>query len=809
MKRGYAADWRKAVMADKRNHINSVFNLRRDGLVCLLLVASILVCYWQVADYDFISFDDSDYITENHHIRAGLTLESIKWSLSATHSANWHPLTWLSHMLDIQLFGMNAGRHHLTNLIFHIANSLLLFLVLKRMTGAFWRSCLVAVLFALHPLNVESVAWISERKNVLSTFFWILTMGSYTLYVERPNVLRYIPVFLFLFLGLTAKPMLVTLPFVLLLLDYWPFGRFQFGASGAVINKQQKSIVFRLLWEKIPFFILIAASCIVTFFVEQGGGSVVSLERYPLNVRIASALVAYVAYIGKMFWPVHLAVLYPYPEKLFMWEIAGACLILLVISLSVIRVVKRHPYFTVGWLWYVGTLIPVIGLVQVGSQAMADRYAYVPLIGLFMMIAWGLYEMVSKHGIRKITVSAAALALCSALMTATYVQVRYWANSLTLFRYTVEHTDNNAIMHCSLGLELANQGKIAEAIRHYSEALRINPNYEKAHNNLGIALKDEGRVDEAIDHYLQALRIKPDFEEAHNNLGNAFLKQGKAAKAIKHFKEALRLNPEFTDAYNSLGTALIRTGNTDEAIEYFRKALQIDPNCAGTYVNLGGALIGMGRIDEAIVYFRKALQIEPSIPEVHVNLGVALANKGEVEEAVDHFRKALQINPDNAEAQHNLNNILVTLGKIDGEIAKIKEELTFNPQSPALYFDLGNMYKLKGKLDTAKDYYKRAVSLQPEFPEALYELAKIYISRSEYEKAMLIYHKMITFLPDNPVVYYNIACIYARQNKPEPSVAWLQKAVDKGFDDWEHIKTDSDLDNIRSASEFQIFVKGH
>ena len=762
-------------MPDKKDYKAKPFSIKWDILVCLLLFIATLLAYWQVTGHEFVRYDDDVYITENSHVKAGLTPESIRWSLTATDSGNWHPLTWLSHMLDVQLFGMNAGRHHLTNLLLHIANSLLLFLVLKRMTGASWQSFLVAALFALHPLNVESVTWVSERKNVLSTFFWILTMGSYALYVERPNAVRYIPVFLLLMLGLAAKPMLVTLPFALLLLDYWPLGRLKIGPPFPFIDKQQRSIAFHLLLEKAPLFALIAASSFVTFLVEQSAGSVVPLGRHPLNARIANAVVSYVVYIEKMFWPSHLAVLYPHPGKLPMWQVAGACLLLLIISLLAIRVVIRHPYFAVGWLWYIGTLVPVIGLVQVGYQALADRYAYVPLIGLFMIIAWGFYEIVKKWHRRQLVLIVTAIALCSVLMTATWVQVRYWANSITLFEHALEHTDNSSVMHCSLGVALADQERRTEAIRHYSEALRIDPNYVKAHNNMGIALKNEGRTDEAIYHYSEALRINPYSAEAHYNLGNALADKGRLDEAIDHFSRALQIDPDDAEAHNNLGNALCHQGRLDEAVDHFSRLLQIEPDNAEAHNNLGNALTHLGRLDEAIHHYFKSLHINPGYAEVHNNLGIALAKAGRTAEAIDHYIKALHSNPNYAEAHINLG------------------------------VELDN----QGRIDEAIDHFQKALSLKPEFIEAMYHLAKLYISRAEYEKALSLYQKMLTFVPDNPAVYYNIACIYARQNKPEESIPWLKKAVENGFNDWNHIKTDVDLDNIRGSSDFQEFLKSH
>ncbi|MBL7207805.1 MAG: glycosyltransferase family 39 protein, partial [Desulfobacterales bacterium] len=427
-------------MINNETQKSPFFTLRREGVVCLFLALTVLAVYWQVGNHEFVNYDDKDYITENQHVQAGLTLKSIAWAFTSTHAGNWHPLTWLSHMLDCQIYGLNPCGHHFTSVFFHILNSILLFLVFKRMTGAFWKSAFVAALFALHPLHVESVAWAAERKDVLSAFFWMLTMGSYIRYVERPGTNRYLLVLLFFALGLMAKPMLITLPFVLLLLDYWPLGRFHVRKPEAAQPSEEKpqkdtkskkrksrkrlaknavqakkttgsdyqwSLALSLLWEKIPLFVLAAASSVVTFFVQQSGGAVRSLDALPLFVRISNALVSYISYIVKMILPHNMAILYPHPKDFSIWQVAGACLLLACISFIAIRSMKRYPYFAVGWLWYLGTLVPVIGLVQVGLQSMADRYTYIPLTGIFIIIAWGISDLAAKWCYKKEWLAAA------------------------------------------------------------------------------------------------------------------------------------------------------------------------------------------------------------------------------------------------------------------------------------------------------------------------------------------------------------------------------------------------------------------
>ena len=540
--------------------------------IYLALALTTLAVFWQLHNYDFVHYDDNKYITENENVKAGLTTDSITWAFTTGHAVNWHPLTWLSHMLDCQLFGTNPGWHHLTNLLLHITNTLLLFAVLKRMTGALWQSAFVAAAFALHPLHVESVAWISERKDVLSTLFWMLTMAAYQRYVRRPGTSRYLLTLLVFAMGLMAKPMLVTLPFVLLLLDYWPLGRFGLGQAVRDTNRPnlqttdaypQRKPFIRLAWEKVPFFILSAISSIVTFLVQRSGGAVTITGILPLKIRIINAFISYLGYIVKCFWPSRLAVYYPHPgEKLSMWHAAVAAL-LLAISILVICLAQKHKYLPVGWLWYLGTLVPVIGLVQVGAQAMADRYTYIPLIGLFIIIAWGLPELLAKWRYRKIALGASMLMVLLVLSICTWFQVGHWRNSITLFEHALDVTSENWMVHNNLGVVFNRCNEIDKAIEHCAEAVRIEPDYAEGHYNLGIALFRKGKVNNAIISWSETVRLDPAHHKAHNNLGAAFSQLGKVEQAIEHWREAVRLNPNDALARRNLESALSRQRKID------------------------------------------------------------------------------------------------------------------------------------------------------------------------------------------------------------------------------------------------------
>jgi predicted negative regulator of RcsB-dependent stress response len=557
--------------------------------IALLLIVVTLMAYWGVQNHEFINYDDGVYVTENYRVQAGLTIKSVIWAFTSTHASNWHPLTWLSHMLDCQLFGLNPGNHHLTSLLLHIANALMLFLVFKRMTGSVWKSSFVAALFALHPLHVESVAWVAERKDVLSTFFWILTTWAYVYYAKRPNLNRYLLVLLSFSSGLMSKPMLVTLPFVLLLLDDWPLGRLRVGQSGCDFNSQMmhslnfrkpQSVVSRLVLEKVPLFGLAAASSVLTFFAQQQGGAVRSLEVFPIETRISNALVSCVGYIGKMLWPYRLALSYPYPETLPIWQVAGAGLFLVSVSILVIHYGKRHPYLRVGWLWYLGTLVPVIGLVQIGSQAMADRYTYIPLMGLFIMIAWGIPDILAGWRYRRILFVISAAVLFSSFIMITRDQVRHWCNSITLFKHTLNVTANNYTAYYQLGLALSCQGRFQEAIPILSAALKLKPNHAEIYNNLGVTLAQHGKTQEAIAYFSRALRIRADYAEGHSNLGAVLLQQGKIQEAIEHFTEAVRIKPNFPVAHFFLGLAYLLIGDQNSALEEYKILMATNPDLA-------------------------------------------------------------------------------------------------------------------------------------------------------------------------------------------------------------------------------------
>ncbi len=547
--------------------------------VCIFLAVVIWLVFGQTLRHEFVNFDDDEYVSENPVVQKGLTWEGFRWALTYGQIGHWHPLTWLSHMLDCQLYGLHPGGHHLTNLLLHGAATILLFLVLRRMTGFLWRSAFVAAVFAIHPLRAESVAWVAERKDVLSAFFFMLTLGAYVRYVRRPpSMMRYGTVMLLFALGLLSKNMLVTMPFVLLLLDYWPLNR---------LASFTPQVLLRRVAEKIPLFVLMVGSCVATALVPEK----MAAEKLPFGLRMENAVVSYVTYLWQMIHPLGLACVYPNPVNyLPLWQVAGALGLLLAISGTVWAFRKTHPWLMVGWLWYLGMMIPVIGMVQISYYAHADRYTYLPQIGLYLSLTWTAADLCAGWRHRRVVLAGFSTIILMALIFCARIQVSYWRNDESLWTHTTACTSDNDYAHDCLGVALFQKGKVDEAIAHYQTALQIKPNCVDAHINLGNALSEKGSVDEAIAHYQTALQIKPDYAKAHYNLGNALLQKGKVDEAIAHYQTALQIKPDAVVAHNNLGMALSLKGRVDEAIAHYQTALQIQPNYLEAQNNLAWVL---------------------------------------------------------------------------------------------------------------------------------------------------------------------------------------------------------------------------
>jgi tetratricopeptide (TPR) repeat protein len=641
--------------------------------ISLLLAVVVLAVYLPVRKHDFIRYDDDKYVTSNRNIQSGINEQSLRWAFTKSHESNWHPLTWISHMLDYQLFGLNAGAHHLENVFFHIINTLLLFFVLNRMTKAIWPSFFIAAVFGLHPLHVESVAWVAERKDVLSTFFWLLTMLAYISYIKKSDTKRLMLTLLLFATGLLAKPMLVTLPFVLLLLDYWPLERMQIGAANKSkntgnddnINSAGGKNVLALVREKVPFFILAIISSIVTLIVQNRGGAVQTVDELNLKMRVGNAIVAYTSYITKMLWPSKLGVLYPLDvNKLTIAKILICLLLLVSITIAVIFLSRCRKYLVSGWFWYVGTLIPVIGLVQVGDQSMADRYTYIPMTGLLIIIAWGMNDLLWKWKYRKKALLALSLCVLAAMSVKTSLQLKYWQNSETLFKHTLDVTGSNYVMENNYGNYLNEAGQQPEkAIEHLKKSIAINPESAEVHNNLANILIKLNKIDEAIAEYKLAIKCKTDFPEPHHKLAIALVKQNKIDEAIKEYYEALRLDPDNVDKLSNLGFELAQKGNYSHAVEFYNKALSIDPGNILTHGRLGLALSAQGKNEQALKEFQIVIKARPNDVEMWGNIGILFERLGKNQDAIASYRKALQISPEDEKAKTRLNMLSATKNK--------------------------------------------------------------------------------------------------------------------------------------------------
>jgi tetratricopeptide (TPR) repeat protein len=680
-------------------------------VLCLILIASIAGVYGRTAGFDFVEFDDPTYVGNNPKVPGGLSWDGVKWAFTTMHGANWFPLVWLSLMIDRQLFGTGAGGFHLTNVALHIANALLLFWVLRRYTKALWASFFVAAFFALHPLHVESVAWVAERKDVLSTLFWILTMLAYLRYVEKSSARRYTVMLVCFTLGLMSKPMLVTLPFVLLVMDYWPLRRLwpEEGIGGDSVG--------RLLVEKTPLFILSAISSWVTFIAQKTGGSVVKFSVFPLDYRIGNALVSYCDYIWKMLRPTGLAVFYLHPAAgLAGLSVAASAAVLLVITVVAV-LLRRRRYLLAGWLWYLGTLVPVIGLVQVGRQAMADRYTYIPLTGLFIMLVWLAGDIVSKWRHKGLIAGLAGSAVLGVLGILTFRQVGYWRDTTRLLTHTAAVTTDNYVAHSVLAtyyaekgdnesamrnLEivmktnvgdidvlynvakvLAKLGRTTEAIEYYNRILAVSPGDPDTYIALAMMEADRGNFENAINLYREGLKYHPENGALHGRLGSLFLQMGLVDEAITELEIAVKLRAD-SAIYGNLGLAVSSKGETEKAIECYKKAIWIDPVNAEAHYNLGNTYLAQERSAEAAGEYQKAIKAKPEYSKAFGNLGVALSWMGRTDEGIENFRRAAELDPNNIEAYFNLASALADKGLFDEAIAEYEKVLKMDPNNPVV-----------------------------------------------------------------------------------------------------------------------------
>jgi protein O-mannosyl-transferase len=674
--------------------------IQRVAGVCVFLVLAVWAVFGQTARFEFVNYDDPAYVYDNPMVQQGLTWKGVLWALTYGEIGHWHPLTWLTHMADCQMFGLWAGGPHLVNVALHAATVVLLFLVLHAMTGSLWRSAFVAAVFGVHPLRAESVAWIAERKDVLSGMFFMLTLLAYARYARQPSRGRYQAVVCVFAVGLLAKNILVTLPFVLLLLDYWPLGRLR--------NRRELWGLFR---EKIPLFLLSAGSCIATSLVPEKIGV---LARVPFQERAGNAIVSYIIYLRQMFFPSGLAIPYPYPGGgTRVWQVCVAWIALCGVTAAAVAWRRKRPYLLVGWLWYLGMFAPMIGIAQISYYAHADRYTYLPEIGVAIALIWAAASWISRRAIL-VTLMAAVLGI---LMVAGHRQTSYWRGSESLWTHALECIPDNSVAYFNLGAYRAAKGRNDEAIALYRKALEINPNYAEAMDNLGIALYGEGKKEEAIAQYRKALEINPDYAEALGNLGVALFEKGEKEEAIAQYRRAVNIKPDYAEARSNLGYALLDKGEKEEAVAQYREALEIDPKYVKAEYNWGNALASEGKLDEAIAHLSRAVNIKPDYANAYASLGLVYFEKGEIRDAVHAWQQALALKPDQADIQNNLAWLLATASEAsirDGAkavaLAERANQLN-GGRNAAVLHTLAAAYAEAGRFEDAAATARRALEL--------------------------------------------------------------------------------------------------
>jgi tetratricopeptide (TPR) repeat protein len=774
---------------------------KRPELIALALALTTVLVYLPVFQNELVDYDDDYYISQNPNLKLGLSPEGLRWAFTESYGANWYPLTWLSLMLDYELFGISAPAFHGMNLALHVASAVVLFYVFLGMTGSLGASAFIAAVFAFHPTHVESVAWAAERKDALSALFWMLTLWAYARHATNPSPRGLALVGGFLALGLLSKPMVVTLPFVLLLLDVWPLGRLG------------KIPLQRLVLEKVPLLALAALASAITFFAQRAEGAVQSLQTYSFGTRVANALVAYVAYIGKAFWPTRLSPYYPHPgDSLPFWQGGAAFAALAAATLLALALARRSArlrFLPVGWFWYLGTLVPVIGLVQVGQQAMADRYTYLPYIGLSIVVVFGIAAI--RKPIPSPVVTALGATGVLALAVLSSAQVRVWRDSVTLFEHALSVTDENALAHINLGVAYLNRGRLEDAERELEEAIRIHPGAAEAHAALAGVREGQGRPDEALETYRAALRLDPDSSSTHREMAALLLTRGDSAEALVHFREASALSPKDGDAlvdlavslsregrheeaearieeasrlpvdearlHHNWGVVLMERGDLDSAEKRFERAIALRPDYVLAYLSSGQAALRRGSFEEAAERFRGAVRLEPENEEARYHLGLALANAGRLDEAYGELEKALALNPTRPETRYSLGLALARLGDLDRAIERFQETLALAPGSAEAHYSLGLALAGKGELEAALPSYERAVELAPEYAEAFNSWGVALASLGRIAEAVERFEAALRLNPRLAEAHNNIALALSRAGATAPALEHFRAAA--------------------------------
>ncbi|MGB5216689.1 MAG: tetratricopeptide repeat protein [Smithella sp.] len=804
-------------------------SLQKQTLIIYIALAVVtLAVYWQVRQFDFVNFDDVVYVKENRHVQSGITLNSVTWAFSTTHAEFWHPLTWLTLMFDYEIYGLKAGGYHVTNLILHILSTLLLFWLFNRMTGAVWRSAFVAAAFALHPLQVEPVAWISQRKDVLSALFGMLTLCLYVRYTENPVIRRYLAVLFTFLLALMSKPMVVTLPAIMILLDFWPLGRFD----------QRKEGFFRWQFkEKAPFFVLSAVFSVITIYTQSSGKQMPPVSRITgelfygvthLGTRISNALVYFVSYLEKIFWPHNLAVFYPFPETFPPLQVAQAALLIFVISAVTFVTVKRRPFLLVGWLWFLIALLPVIGIIRKGFFAISDHYVYLPFIGIAIMTAWGIPSLIPPAEARKKVLFPLTIALLAVLIFLTWQQCACWKNSFELFNHTALVTKDNYLAYTNRGNANVLLGRYQQAIEDCTKALKIKPDYSYAYFNRGFAyakleqyqraiedlshgirLKPDdgsgyfnrgnaygklGQYKRAVEDYNLGIRLKPDRAEGYANRGDAYGELKQYQQAIENYNTAIRLKPDYAEAYYHRGHAYYRLGQKSHALKDYNEAIRLKPDFAGVYyVNRGNVYEELGGYQQAIENYNQAIRLKPDDAEAYYNRGNVYYRSGRYQQAIEDYNKSIQIKPDNDRAYYNRGNAYMKFDQYQSAIQDYNKASQLNPQNVKAHNNRGiAYYKLKQQSLAIKEY-NQAIRLQPDYAEAYFNRGNAYTELGQYQAAITNYTESIRLKQDYVQAYGNranaffitgetaLGCRDAKKACEMGTCVALQTAESKGF----------------------------
>lgn len=798
-------------------------SVRPTLIISFILTLATVVVYWQVNSFQFTNYDDYDYVAANRYVQQGLSFDSIVWAFQSFHAANWHPVTWLSHMIDVELYGISAGAHHLMNLLFHIINTLLLFHILNKMTEKIWPSAGVALLFALHPLHVESVAWVAERKDLLCALFSFLTINKYIDYSRTHTSFDYGVALLFFTLGLMSKPMIVTLPLLLLLIDYWPLKTISFASTASLSDFFRDGFGSkRYLSDKLPFFLLVIISCVVTVMAQSHGGAMGNFERYPLFFRMNNAIVSYGVYLGKFFWPADLSVFYPYEISRPIWQIMGSLLLISWLTgLSLLRA-KKWPFFFVGWSWYLVSLVPVIGLVQVGAQAYADRYTYLPSIGIFIIFTWMIEKFVSNHAIKPWLSISVVLSISALIMRVSWLQASHWENSETLFSHSTHVVKNNYIGHNNWGCYLTDTGKIDEAISHFQEAIYINPLYTGAYMNLGRVLLEQSRLEEAISVLEMLLQHESSNGLAHYYLGLAFLHKGAMNEAVSAFQKLFRLAPDFHDTTMNFALYLIRENRIEEARFFLRNTLFMEIDVAAANLPIAPSIPEKQpdthpendfrraltlhynkEFEKAELYYRKAIQAGYTSGVVYLNFGSLLVQMGKMTESIVYFNKTLDYNWMPPSLFNNFSVVHIRQERLSDSVRYLDEAIRKEPSFSEAHNNLGVSLSKQGRFADAEKQFRKAIELKPLYVNAMNNLGLLMVQQEKFNEALDHFFNAVHISPDNPNIDYFIATTYALQNDSKNAASWMQKAIDKGFDRFNMMHNDIAFSNLKPIHQWR------